>query len=63
MHVFSLGENEAVFIGEDIIVRVVAIQNDSVEIEVQYSGGVPGKEGHEEYQLTTDPAGESGWVW
>ncbi len=63
MHVFSLGENEAVFIGEDIIVRVVAIQNDSVQIEVQYSGGVPGKEEHEEYQLTTDPTGESGWVW
>ncbi len=63
MHVFSLGENEAVVIGEDIVVRVVEIRKDTVQIEIRHSHGDTWETEYEEYQLTTEPAGEGGPGW
>lgn len=59
MHVFSLGENEAVVVGGDIVVRVVAVQDDSVQIEIEYSVSPQATQEYEEDQVLTEPIRES----
>lgn len=59
MHVFSLGENEAVVVGGDIVVRVVAVQNDSVQIEIKYSVSPQATQEYEDSQVLTEPIRES----
>ncbi|MHB8898775.1 MAG: hypothetical protein ACYC6Y_08525 [Thermoguttaceae bacterium] len=38
MHIFTLCENEAVVIGDNMIVRVVAIEGDAVQLEIEPLG-------------------------
>ncbi len=55
MRIFSLATDEAVAVGDDIVIKVLEISGDEVQLGIEHSGGTSNESGEAERGIELEP--------